>query len=116
MEGTNMEEPSKFNKYNIRYNTDSKKEENPLAEIICLTTNNIRVAYIHFWKDKPLKENYVETTQFKERIIHINFDISRFNDIIQMLQYKEPITVEYDDSTKLGVLLLENIQLQKGQK
>lgn len=112
-----MEESSKFNEYNIRYNTDSKKGENPLAEIICLTTNNIRVAYIHFWKNKePLKENKVEITQFKERIIHINFDISRFNDIIQMLQYKEPITVEYDDSTKLGVLLLQNIQLQKGQK
>jgi hypothetical protein len=106
-----MKEQSKFDSYAIRYNTDLNKEQNPLAEIICLNIDKT-VALIRFWKDKvPLSENKVEKTISQEMIFHINFDISRFNDIIQMLQYGKPITVEYDDSTKLGVLLLETVHL-----
>lgn len=97
-------EQSDFNTYSIRYETEYHPDR-PLAEIICRRNTSETVALIRFWKD-----NAHTNASKEEKVIVLNFDIRRFKDIIQILQYGKAVAVQYDDSEpiKTGALILEN--------
>lgn len=104
-------EQIQFDCYQIKYSTDLKEKQ---AEIICFK-RDITIGRICFWKDKVPPSEFKEDKELKKWVFHLNFDICRFNDVIQMLRYGKPILVDYNESNKSGWLLTEAIRLHKEQ-
>lgn len=109
-------EQIEFDSYQIKYySTDLNGKQ---AEIICCKHGrgqDIIEGRICFWKDKLPPSEFKEEEAFKRKLFHLNFDISRFDNVIQMLRYGKPITVDYNESNKTGWLLTEFILLHKKQ-
>ena len=62
------------------------------------------VTGLHFYDSEPIPKNWVEMHEKRDPIPMLNFHISRFNDIMNILRYQKPLWILYEYRYLRGTL------------
>ena len=95
-----------FDSFQVFYETDTMKRDEGYrceADIPCISRGET-VAGLHFYDSEPIPKNWVEMHEKRDPIPMLNFHISRFKDIMNILRYQKPLWILYEYRYLRGTL------------
>jgi hypothetical protein len=85
-----------FDSYSIKYSSRKGQSTNLYAAITLYNGINHNTAGFIWFTDFSVQDD----NSYKNNKIHLNFDISRFNNIVTILRYEKPLKIYLNDNSK----------------